>query len=112
MRQTSRRTLSAPRKSLLISVMALSAALTAAGPCMAAPATGKARQAADRTPGAAAASAPRGEGLDSLDSGRVMAELADRGLDSLLDYYFQTHNIPEAQQKGIRTLKALRELND
>lgn len=43
---------------------------------------------------------------------RLMNELANRGLDSLLDRYFDVHHVPEAQQKAIRSFKALRELND
>jgi hypothetical protein len=51
-------------------------------------------------------------GLASLDDQRLMAELASRGLDSLLDYAFTVNNIPTEQQAGIRTLLALRELTD
>lgn len=51
------------------------------------------------------------EASDPTDS-RLMNELANRGLDSLLDRYFEIHHVPEAQQKAIRSFKALRELND
>lgn len=41
-----------------------------------------------------------------------MNELANRGLDSLLDRYFETHHTPDAQQKAIRSSAALRDLNN
>ena len=42
----------------------------------------------------------------------MMNELANRGLDSLLDRYFETHHTPDAQQKAIRSSAALRDLNN
>src|SRR5690348_17211461 len=57
------------------------------------------------------AGAQQSPGSDLADS-RLMSELANRGLDSLLDRYFELHHIPDAQQKAIRSLGALRDLND
>ena len=52
------------------------------------------------------------ESLQSLGDDRLMNELANRGLDSLLDRYFETHHTPDAQQKAIRSSAALRDLNN
>ena len=41
-----------------------------------------------------------------------MNELADRGLDSLLDRYFDTHHTPEAEQRAVKSMQALRDLTD
>lgn len=51
------------------------------------------------------------ESSDLSDS-RLMNELASRGLDSLLDRYFELHHTPDATQKAVRSLGALRDLND
>lgn len=51
-------------------------------------------------------------GLDGLNDSRLQAELATRGLNSLLDYSFEQAKTPEAQRSGIRTLAALRQLSD
>lgn len=59
----------------------------------------------------ARAPAQQADASDLTDS-RLMGELANRGLDSLLDRYFELHHIPDAQQKAIRSLGALRDLND
>ena len=41
-----------------------------------------------------------------------MSELADRGLDSLLDRYFDLHKIPDSEQRAIRSMEGLRELSN
>ncbi len=51
-------------------------------------------------------------GLDALDENRVQAELATRGLNTLLDYSFEQAKTPEEQRAGVRTLAALRQLSD
>lgn len=61
-------------------------------------------------PQQAAPQAP--ETLDNLGDRKLMSELADRGLDSLLDRYFDLHKTPDAEQKAIRSMEALRELNN
>lgn len=62
---------------------------------------------------AAAPTAPDApETLDNLGDKKLMSELADRGLDSLLDRYFDLHKIPDAQQKAIRSMEGLRELSN
>ena len=55
-----------------------------------------------------------GQGLAAVrDNNKpLMSELANRGLDSLLDRLFEVDKTPEDQQKGLRSLKALRELSD
>lgn len=59
---------------------------------------------------APAAKAP--ETLANLGDKKLMSELADRGLDSLLDRYFDLHKTPDAEQKAIRSMEALRDLNN
>jgi tetratricopeptide (TPR) repeat protein len=61
---------------------------------------------------AAAAAPDAPETLANLGDKRLMSELADRGLDSLLDRYFDLHKIPEAQQKAIRSTEGMRDLNN
>jgi hypothetical protein len=51
-------------------------------------------------------------GLDALDEDRLLTELANRGLDSLLERAFVVYKVPKEKQDGIRTLGALRELSD
>jgi tetratricopeptide (TPR) repeat protein len=64
-------------------------------------------------PAAAAPSAPEApETLANLGDKRLMNELADRGLDSLLDRYFELHKTPEAQQRAIRSTEGLRDLSN
>jgi len=41
-----------------------------------------------------------------------MNELADRGLNSLLDRYFEVHHTPQSQQDAIKSMQALRELSN
>jgi hypothetical protein len=52
------------------------------------------------------------EVLGDLGDRQLMNELAARGLDSLLDRYFDVHKTPEAEQKAIRSMDALRDLKD
>jgi tetratricopeptide (TPR) repeat protein len=62
---------------------------------------------------AAGAKAPEApETLANLGDKKLMSELADRGLDSLLDRYFDLHKTPDAEQKAIRSMEALRDLNN
>lgn len=60
--------------------------------------------------GQAAQEAP--ESLENLGDKRLMSELVDRGLDSLLDRYFELHQTPESQQKAIRSTEGLRDLSN
>src|SRR5579862_8869096 len=53
-----------------------------------------------------------GEGLNSLDDQTLAAELSGRGLTHLLDHYFQANHTPEAEQKAVKTLGAIRELRN
>jgi tetratricopeptide (TPR) repeat protein len=52
------------------------------------------------------------ETLANLGDKKLLSELADRGLDSLLDRYFDLHKTPDAQQKAIRSMEGLRELSN
>jgi hypothetical protein len=52
------------------------------------------------------------KGLDALSDERLMAELANRGLETLLNRAFEANKVPKAKQDGVRTLIALRELAD
>jgi hypothetical protein len=62
---------------------------------------------------AALAQQPRpASGLDALDESRLQAELASRGLSTLLDHSFEQNKTPENQRQGVRTLAALRQLSD
>ena len=56
--------------------------------------------------------ASSGDSLETIGDNRLADELADRGLDSLLDRYFDLHHTPINEQKAIRSMEALRELND
>jgi hypothetical protein len=49
--------------------------------------------------------------LDDLDDNRLMGELANRGMNGLLDYYFQKNNVPVQKQQEIRVLIALQHLD-
>src|SRR5215218_9612108 len=49
-------------------------------------------------------------GLDSLNEERLLGELANRGLESLLERAFVVDRVPRDKQDGIRTLLALRQL--
>ncbi|HEV2295582.1 MAG TPA: hypothetical protein VGR35_17165 [Tepidisphaeraceae bacterium] len=51
-------------------------------------------------------------GLDALSDDRLMTELANRGLEPLLERAFVVNKVPREKQEGIRTLIALRELSD
>lgn|GEM_PF-959417 len=50
--------------------------------------------------------------LESMGDNQLMSELASRGLDNLLDRYFEVHHVPPDQQKAVRALGGLRELLD
>lgn len=54
----------------------------------------------------------RPSGLDALGEDRLYAELANRRLDSLLEYAFELDKVPQNQREAIRTLSALHELAD
>jgi tetratricopeptide (TPR) repeat protein len=64
------------------------------------------------TGGARAASASRGEGLDALGDTALMTELSSRGLNSLLDHYFELKGIPATERQTIRTLAAAADLKN
>lgn len=49
--------------------------------------------------------------LDSLDESKLMAEMANRGLTNLLDYYFQKNNVSDDKRKEIVVLIALQHLD-
>ncbi len=49
--------------------------------------------------------------LDNLDESKLMAELANRGMTTLLDHYFQTNNVPEEKRKEIVVLIALQHMD-
>ncbi|MGB7158243.1 MAG: hypothetical protein WBD40_09275 [Tepidisphaeraceae bacterium] len=51
-------------------------------------------------------------GLDALPDDRLLSELANRGLDPLLERAFVINKVPKDKQDGIRTLVALRQLTD
>jgi hypothetical protein len=51
-------------------------------------------------------------GLDALPEDRLLTELANRGLDALLERAFVVNKVPKEKQDGIRTISALRELSD
>ncbi len=62
---------------------------------------------------AAPAAAPRApESIQNLGDMRLMEELANRGLDTLLDRMFDARKVPEEERQGIRTLHALSDLSD
>src|SRR5882672_9045848 len=61
-------------------------------------------------PGASAAASGRSS-LDNLDDNKLMAELANRGMTSLLDHYFKTNNVPDEKRKEIVVLIALQHLD-
>ncbi|HXE56259.1 MAG TPA: hypothetical protein VN541_24745, partial [Tepidisphaeraceae bacterium] len=64
------------------------------------------------SPAIAQTPAPSPGSLDSMGDNQLMNELADRGLDSLLDRYFEVHHTPEAERQAIKSTEALRDLND
>ncbi len=53
-----------------------------------------------------------GAGLPSLSEDRVLAELANRGLDSLLNRAFENQKVPAGKRDAIRTMSALQELGN
>src|SRR5438046_945301 len=52
------------------------------------------------------------QSLQALGEARLMDELADRGLDSLLDRYFETHRTPVAERNAVKSMLALREISE
>src|SRR5690349_15201198 len=58
------------------------------------------------------APAANANALETLGNDRLMSELSTRGLDDLLNRYFEVNHVPAAQQKSIRALGGLRELLD
>lgn len=68
--------------------------------------------AAIATPSKAPAAPRAPETLQNLGDSRLMEELANRGLDTLLDRMFDARHVPEEQRQGIRTLHALNDLSD
>src|SRR5215212_8308131 len=52
------------------------------------------------------------QGLDALPEDRVISELANRGLDDLLDHALAKSEIPPARRQGLRAMMALRQLAD
>ncbi len=63
--------------------------------------------------GTSMAAPPRpADGLAGLDDRAVQTELSSRGITNFLDYYFKTNNVPEAQQRSIKTYGAFSELNN
>jgi hypothetical protein len=51
-------------------------------------------------------------GLNSLDEQRVQSELADQGLQTLLNREFEVNHTPAAQQTGLLTLLSIHKLSD
>src|SRR5688572_3252507 len=60
----------------------------------------------------AVAQAPVATGLDSLSDEKLMADLSARGQNALLERAFQANNVPPAQRDALKSLGALRQLND
>jgi tetratricopeptide (TPR) repeat protein len=52
------------------------------------------------------------QGLDSLSEDRLLGELAQRGLSTLLDRAFEVGQVPQTKQRGVRALLALGRLAD
>lgn len=50
--------------------------------------------------------------LESLGDAKLMDTLIDRGLDSLLDRYFDTHHTPVSQRDAVKSMRAMRGLSD
>jgi hypothetical protein len=63
---------------------------------------------------AAPARAPAGANSASADvlEDKLMAALASREMDGLLDYYFKRHNVPADKQAAIKGIVALRQMSD
>src|SRR5947207_186362 len=89
--------------------LAIALAITTVVPAIRAAAQNKA-VAPQRAAGAAAPSAAK-SALDSLDDNKVMAELANRGLNDLLEYYFQKNNVTDEKRKETKVLIALQHLD-
>lgn len=60
------------------------------------------------------ATAPAGGAgvLDTLGNDQLMTELAARGVDNLLDRYFEVNHVPEARRQAVKTLGTLSELTN
>jgi tetratricopeptide (TPR) repeat protein len=58
------------------------------------------------------AAASKSEGLDSLSDTALMTELSSRGLNTLLDHYFEANGVPTAQRQTVRTLAAAADLTN
>lgn len=61
---------------------------------------------------AVAPEAGQGKGLDSLSDDRLLGELAQRGLDSLLERAFEVNKVPGEQRQATRALLAMREMRN
>ena len=62
-------------------------------------------------PAAPPAAATNKPPLDALDESQLMSELANRGLNNLLDYYFHKNHVPDDKRKEIVVLIALKHLD-
>jgi hypothetical protein len=60
----------------------------------------------------APAQQPPTAGLDAIDQRRVMTELANHGLETLLNRQFEVDHIPSSEQTPYRTLLAVHTLSD
>lgn len=67
---------------------------------------------AQSTAATASTEQQKSAGLDGLNEDRLLAELADRGLERLLERAFEINQVPQEKREGIRTLLALKELAD
>jgi hypothetical protein len=50
--------------------------------------------------------------LDTLGNDQLMTELAARGMDNLLDRFFELNHVPDARRKAVKILGTLGELTD
>src|SRR4051794_9741345 len=60
----------------------------------------------------AIAQTPDSQSLQSIGDARLVDELVDRGLTSLLDRYFDTHRTPQAERDAVKSMIALKELSN
>src|SRR6266536_2621990 len=51
-------------------------------------------------------------GLDALSDQRLITDLANRGLTSLLDRALDINQVPPQEREGLRNLVALKQLSD
>lgn len=68
--------------------------------------------AAGLQPSGGSTAAHGGTGLNALPEDRLFAELAQRGLNSLLERAFEVNRVPAEQRQATRALIALRELTE